>query len=163
MWSFTCSGSFSTSKPATVASPEVGSSSPQSMRIVVVLPEPFGPRMPKISPASISNDASSTAFTAPKCFVSPCRRTTAPFATAVSVTAARTHGADPHVSRQPRLERAAALVEHELHAEHEVRTLLFGECGAWRELGTIRDLDDAPVIDVLADAGEMELGWRADV
>ncbi len=39
-----------TSKPATVAFPEVGSSSPQRIRMVVDLPAPFGPRKPKISP-----------------------------------------------------------------------------------------------------------------
>ena len=32
--------------PATVAVPEVGRSSPESMRRVVVLPAPFGPRKP---------------------------------------------------------------------------------------------------------------------
>ena len=47
------------------------------MRIAVVLPEPLGPRMPKISPARISNDTPSTAVVAPKRLVSPCTSTTA--------------------------------------------------------------------------------------
>src|SRR5438093_1315421 len=40
------------------------------MRMVVVLPEPFGPRMPKISPGRISNETPATAVSAPKRLVS---------------------------------------------------------------------------------------------
>ena len=39
--------------------PLVGCSSPSSVRIVVVLPAPLGPRNPKTSPASTANDTSS--------------------------------------------------------------------------------------------------------
>ena len=39
--------------PAIVALPEVGRTSPQSIRIVVDLPAPFAPRKPKISPGQI--------------------------------------------------------------------------------------------------------------
>ena len=39
-----------TSYPATVAVPLVGVNIPQSIRIVVLLPEPLGPRKPNISP-----------------------------------------------------------------------------------------------------------------
>src|SRR5271157_1256312 len=46
----TVSGYLLTSNPTTSARPDVGFSSPQSMRIVVDLPAPFGPRKPKISP-----------------------------------------------------------------------------------------------------------------
>ena len=42
----TCSDCVTTSKPATVAEPSVGFSSVVSMRSVVVLPAPFGPRNP---------------------------------------------------------------------------------------------------------------------
>ena len=41
-----CSASRGTGWPSTVHSPSVGRSSPHSMRIVVDLPEPFGPRKP---------------------------------------------------------------------------------------------------------------------
>src|ERR1035437_5852835 len=54
--------------PATIASPEVGSSSPQSMRIVVVFPAPFAPKNPYISPFSTSKDMESTATKSPKVF-----------------------------------------------------------------------------------------------
>ncbi len=48
----TSSGSPATSTPATCAEPEVIDSSVVSMRTVVDLPAPFGPRKPKTSPAS---------------------------------------------------------------------------------------------------------------
>jgi hypothetical protein len=41
------------------------------MRIVVVLPLPFGPRKPKISPLGTSKSTASTAVKSPKRFVSP--------------------------------------------------------------------------------------------
>ena len=43
----------------------VGSESPISMRIVVVLPAPFGPRIPKISPGQTSRSRWSTATISP--------------------------------------------------------------------------------------------------
>ena len=52
--------------PPTVAVPDVGRSSPHSMRIVVDLPAPLLPRKPKISPARTSNDTSLTATKSPK-------------------------------------------------------------------------------------------------
>ena len=42
--------------PLTVAVPEVGAMSPASIRTVVVLPAPFGPSRPKISPLPTVND-----------------------------------------------------------------------------------------------------------
>ncbi len=45
-----------TSKPATVPAPELGWSSPHSMRMVVVLPAPLGPRKPNTSPRPTSNE-----------------------------------------------------------------------------------------------------------
>jgi len=46
MCSFSASASRGIWWPSTSMSPEVGFSRPQSMRIVVDLPEPFGPRKP---------------------------------------------------------------------------------------------------------------------
>src|SRR5450830_938382 len=51
--------------PATVASPLVGVRRVVSMRRVVVLPAPFGPRKPTISPASTSRSTPRTASTLP--------------------------------------------------------------------------------------------------
>src|SRR5882724_9179311 len=55
-----------TSNPPTFASPLVGSSRPQRMRMVVDLPAPFGPRNPKISPRVTSRFTRSTATKSPK-------------------------------------------------------------------------------------------------
>src|SRR5207302_3883756 len=49
--------------------PEVGLIKPTSIRIVVVLPAPFGPRKPKISPRWSSNETSSTMVLSPMIFV----------------------------------------------------------------------------------------------
>src|SRR5258708_40241250 len=50
-----------TSWPPTVTRPVVGSERPARIRIVVVLPAPFGPRKPKISPGTAVSETSSTA------------------------------------------------------------------------------------------------------
>src|SRR5260370_33919587 len=63
---FTASGSLRTSKPATEASPEVGSSNPVSIFIKVDLPAPFGPSSAQMAPEGISNDTRSTAVKPPK-------------------------------------------------------------------------------------------------
>src|ERR1035438_5085381 len=62
------SGSVRTSNPATVPVPPVGDRIPVSMRIVVDLPAPFGPRKPKISPFCTSKLTRFTAVKLPKRF-----------------------------------------------------------------------------------------------
>src|ERR1051326_2930549 len=57
----TSMGCSRTSKPATVAVPAAGGRKHVRMRIVVVLPAPFGPRKPTIWPFWTSNEMSSTA------------------------------------------------------------------------------------------------------
>src|SRR5574342_314349 len=52
--------------PATHPPPPVGNSSPVRMRMVVDLPDPFGPRKPKISPGATWNEMRSTATKLPK-------------------------------------------------------------------------------------------------
>src|SRR5579872_438572 len=54
-------GCSSTSKPATVALPDVGGRKQVSTRIVVVFPAPLGPRKPTICPFSTSKEMLSTA------------------------------------------------------------------------------------------------------
>ena len=51
--------------------PAVGVSRPQSMRIAVVLPDPLGPRKPKISPCGMARSTLSTATSLPKCLLRP--------------------------------------------------------------------------------------------
>src|SRR5262249_38724049 len=48
------------SRPKTWASPEVGRSRLMSRQMVVVLPAPFGPKKPKISPSSTWKPSSNT-------------------------------------------------------------------------------------------------------
>ena len=52
-------------RPPIVAAPDVGRTRPSSMRSVVVLPAPFGPRNPVTRPGATSKDRSSTARTGP--------------------------------------------------------------------------------------------------
>ena len=60
--------SFSTSSPSTVADPPVGRTCPVSTLIMVVFPDPFGPRRPKSSPAFTVRETWSTAQTSPYAF-----------------------------------------------------------------------------------------------
>src|SRR5262245_60055474 len=57
----TSRGCSRTSKPATLALPEVGGRKQVSTRMVVVFPAPLGPRKPTICPFSTSNEMLSTA------------------------------------------------------------------------------------------------------
>src|SRR5947209_19623070 len=59
------------SSPKIDQEPAVGASSPSSTRMVVVLPEPLGPRKPKTEPAGTARSMPSTAATAPKRLVRP--------------------------------------------------------------------------------------------
>src|SRR5882762_8791224 len=130
---FTASGSRTTSTPATRAVPEVGSKSPQRIRMVVVLPEPFGPRMPKISPGKISKETSSTATIRPKRRVIERTSTTGvrtkvpPPATAPAPAPppGSAAGKDSGIGRQPGLQEPVLGIERHLHAEHDIRALLF--------------------------------------
>src|SRR5262245_32381417 len=58
--------------PATVARPEVGVTIVPSVRTVVVLPAPFGPRNPNTSPYPTSNETSWNATRSPNRLPSPC-------------------------------------------------------------------------------------------
>src|SRR5688500_13759280 len=68
----TSSGSVVTSKPGTRAEPADGGITPQSMRMMVDLPLPFGPSKPKMAERSIENDTASTAVKSPKRRVKVC-------------------------------------------------------------------------------------------
>ena len=54
--------------PPMVTSPSVGGMKPVIMRMVVVLPAPFGPRKPSTSPFSTVNETPFTATFGPKVF-----------------------------------------------------------------------------------------------
>src|SRR3990172_3899519 len=57
--------------PATTTSPASGSRRPATMEIEVVLPAPFGPRRPNVSPSSIVKPTPPTAVISPKLFTIP--------------------------------------------------------------------------------------------
>src|SRR5438477_8840562 len=152
MRDFTESGSSTTSMPATLAPPDVGSSNPQRIRMVVVLPEPLGPRMPKISPGRISKDTSSTAV------IRPNRRTMERTRTTGSAVAE-----DSGIGRQSGFQASLGIVQRHLHAEDDVGALLFREGGAWRELRARGDLDHAAPIDLRsAEHGHVDRVATAD-
>src|SRR5450755_3477094 len=67
----TVSRSVAASWPATRAVPDVALASVQRILIVVVLPAPFGPRKPKVSPAATVKSIPRTASTSPYLLVSP--------------------------------------------------------------------------------------------
>src|SRR5688572_13516481 len=64
-------GSRAGSKSSTRAVPPVGSDSPSSIRMVVVLPAPLGPSRPKTSPCWIVRSSESTAVKSPYLLVRP--------------------------------------------------------------------------------------------
>src|SRR3954451_24022181 len=67
----TGSGSAVNGCPLIVALPWVGLTSPSSIRSVVILPAPLGPRKPTTRPTSAVNDRLSTANTEPNRLVRP--------------------------------------------------------------------------------------------
>ena len=66
--------------PATIAVPLVGGTSVVSMRMSVLLPAPFGPSRPKISPLCTVKLTLSTASSAPKRLLMPSTSMATPLA-----------------------------------------------------------------------------------
>src|SRR6202166_4131173 len=100
MLRLTSSGCGATSKPPTVARPEVGRSSPQRMRIVVDLPAPLGPRNPKISPRFTSSETRSTAVKSPKRFTRFSIRTAGPVVSGGTSSLLLAHQRDEYVFKR---------------------------------------------------------------
>ena len=66
-----CGATPAISAPSNRIDPAVGTSVPDSMLKIVLLPEPFGPIRPRISPCSTRNDTLLTAVKPPKRFTNP--------------------------------------------------------------------------------------------
>src|SRR5690349_20395168 len=66
-----CGATPAISAPSNRIEPAVGTSVPDSMLKIVLLPEPFGPIRPSISPCSTRNDTLLTAVKPPKRFTNP--------------------------------------------------------------------------------------------
>src|SRR5881275_2403738 len=106
----TSSRSRTMSKPATSAVPDVGSTSVQSILMVVDLPAPLGPRKPKTSPAATSKSTPSTATRSSYLFVRALTATAGvTVRTVVDMTAPdRVHSAVAHLARAGFTDAAAA-------------------------------------------------------
>ena len=65
------------SRPWKVIEPAVGGNVPDSMLKIVLLPDPFGPIRPRISPCSTRNETLLTAVKPPKRLISPATSSTA--------------------------------------------------------------------------------------
>src|SRR5712691_11008188 len=71
-----CGGRPDTSAPLKTMWPAVGANNPHMRLTIVLLPEPFGPMRPRISPRATERSTPSTARTPPKCLVRLCRSST---------------------------------------------------------------------------------------
>src|SRR6185436_10893370 len=67
----TCLGRSTTSMPCTFSDPEVGWISVAIVRMNVVFPAPFGPRMASTCPDGTARSSPASASTSPKCLVRP--------------------------------------------------------------------------------------------
>src|SRR5437588_7964137 len=72
-----CGGLPAISRPWKRIEPAVGGKVPDSMLKIVLLPEPFGPIRPRISPLSTLKDTSLTAVNPPKRLINPLTTSTA--------------------------------------------------------------------------------------
>src|SRR5262245_53206035 len=75
---------------------------PHSIRIMVVLPEPLGPRRPKISPCWIDRSTWSTARRGPKFLVRPCATTAAAMITSARLLPQPHHAEAAEQEREAR-------------------------------------------------------------
>ncbi len=107
------------SSPSTRASPDVERSRPSSIRIVVVFPDPLGPRKPNTEPRGTARSMPSTAVCAPKRLVSPTVCTARPSSDEPAVSAVVTDsaaglgGLDETVGRHGADEHASVVGEHD--------------------------------------------------
>src|ERR1700739_895127 len=70
-WMMRCGDMPATSRPSSRIEPAVGAKVPDSILKIVLLPDPFGPIRPRISPSPTANETSLTAVKAPKRLRSP--------------------------------------------------------------------------------------------
>ena len=117
MCDFAASGSAATLTPQISTLPESAGIIPETTFIVVLLPAPFGPKNPTISPRAILNDTLSIAFTAP--YVLHRRRTITEFETSCSacITLQTTGGGKK--SRPPQKKRSATQRDFGRAAENQ--------------------------------------------
>src|ERR1035437_796463 len=140
----TPSGSPTTSHRATVAAPASGGSTPARMRMIVVLPAPSGPTMPKISPGATSKLRGSIARTPGKSLTSS--RTTTVLS---STTVAALHGraeVNCRVCGHPGLQFVTGIFDVDFDSIDQRHALLVSLDALGRELGLGSDEGDLPRI-----------------
>src|SRR5215468_3665394 len=71
LWHMRLAGRPAISSPANVTRPEVGRYMPAMQLKIVLLPDPFGPIRPTISPSSTSKETCETAVKPPKVLLKP--------------------------------------------------------------------------------------------
>ena len=77
-WQTSAGASPAISRPWKRIEPRLGRSAPEIRLKIVLLPEPFGPMRPRISPSASPNATSLTAVKPPKRLVSPSTSSTRP-------------------------------------------------------------------------------------
>src|SRR5579875_2455891 len=146
--------------PFTRTRPAVGLSSPRIIRIVVVLPAPFGPRNPVTFPGSTRNDRLSTASVSPKRLVRPfasiieshpsawCR----PAAARCRAGLSRMARGGPAARRPAGLDRSARRMTRCIQAEYAERRAdhLLGDATGYRPRG---DGERPQAVDPIAGSG----------
>src|SRR6185369_2619773 len=166
-----CGATPAISTPSNRIDPAVGTSVPDSMLKIVLLPEPFGPIRPRISPFSTLNDTLLTAVKPPKRFTNPSTVSTELLQFCRSLLVAerrslgqRQHGVALHLALRPhhvRLvvdvlenhrERPLVLPRHlrSLAVEFDAITkhgAAFGDVGIQRRLAQRFRIDAAVLLD----------------
>src|SRR3990167_1932189 len=137
MRSRTCSPWARTSSPSTQAAPSLTGSKPVSILMRVVLPLPFGPMKPKISPGSTRRLTRSTAVKSPKRRVRPSARMAAWFPFVPEAISLLPQG---HVSGHAGAQPPARVGHAHLDAEHLVDALGTRLDVARQEFGLLVDL-----------------------
>ena len=93
-------------RPRRLTSTCVGMSRPSSIRIVVVLPEPFGPRKPNTDPVGTCNERSSTTATPLKRFTRRSVSMANAMASRAGIAASRAAGVTAPMAMRPSSRKA---------------------------------------------------------
>src|SRR5713226_8240383 len=128
--------------PRNRISPEVGSSAPTRHEKSVVLPAPFGPRIPKISPGATSKSMHASARRPPKRFEIP--RTESNVSAGISNVPDRL-GSDKRGEPSPDAHEPVGLVEHDENEESAVdEEKGIAQCGNGQKFDLQRAEDHRP-------------------
>src|SRR5215510_11288574 len=151
---FTSSGFSITSMPSTTPRPLVSGRIPVSILITVVLPEPFGPRKPNISPGSTLKLTPSTAMKSPNL------RTK--FSAMMADIASPRCSKELHVGIDPGAQTVLGILDAQLHSKHLVLTLFLRLDIAGEELRLLADLLDHSLECAVWEGVDLDFGRLTD-